>query len=102
MHGENRRTRPVPRRRQYQCRRKRRICTDSTAYDTSPEHCGRRYYCPALFIPHARSGPADAVHDRGGIRACQPAPGLRFRHSTHFNICGALAAGVAHVPSPVG
>ncbi|MED6225568.1 hypothetical protein PIB30_094846 [Stylosanthes scabra] len=32
----------------------------------------------ALFIPHARSRLADAVHDRGGIRASHPAPGLHF------------------------
>ncbi|MED6224305.1 hypothetical protein PIB30_082720, partial [Stylosanthes scabra] len=41
--------------------------------------------------------PADAVHDRGGIQACHPAPGLRFRRSTHFSICGALESHTFHL-----
>ncbi|MED6185148.1 hypothetical protein PIB30_054228 [Stylosanthes scabra] len=63
---------------------------------------GEDIIAQAVFIPHASSEQADAVHDGGGIRACHLASRLRFRRSTHFHICGALAAGVPHVPSPVG
>ncbi|MED6211307.1 hypothetical protein PIB30_072458, partial [Stylosanthes scabra] len=63
---------------------------------------GEDIIAQALFISHARSGLADAVHDRGVIWACHPAPGLRFRRSTHLSICGALGAGIPHVPSPMG
>ncbi|MED6169386.1 hypothetical protein PIB30_020862 [Stylosanthes scabra] len=33
----------------------------------------------ALFLPYACSGEADAVHDRGRIRARHPAAGFRLR-----------------------
>ncbi|MED6126109.1 hypothetical protein PIB30_075208 [Stylosanthes scabra] len=55
----------------------------------------------ALFLPYAYSGEADAVHDRGRIRARHPAAGLRLRRSTPICICGALEAGDAYVLPPV-
>ncbi|MED6141825.1 hypothetical protein PIB30_107351 [Stylosanthes scabra] len=41
MLGENKQTRPGSMRRQDKSRRKRKICTDLTAYGTSPEHWER-------------------------------------------------------------
>ncbi|MED6217872.1 hypothetical protein PIB30_021669 [Stylosanthes scabra] len=55
----------------------------------------------ALFLPYVCSGEADAVHDRGRIRARHPAAGFRLRRSTHVCICGALEAGDAYVLPPV-
>ncbi|MED6195429.1 hypothetical protein PIB30_037786 [Stylosanthes scabra] len=51
----------------------------------------------ALLLPYACSGEADAVHDRGRIRARHPAAGFRLRCSTPVCICGALEAGDAYV-----
>ncbi|MED6161248.1 hypothetical protein PIB30_058925 [Stylosanthes scabra] len=55
----------------------------------------------ALFLPYACSGEADAVHDRGRIRARHPAAGVRLRRSTPICICEALEAGDAYILPPV-
>ncbi|MED6208920.1 hypothetical protein PIB30_049692 [Stylosanthes scabra] len=68
MLGANGRTKPGSTRRQDKSRRKRKICTDSTASDTSPEHWRCSFLMPVpdrliSFVVKARFGHAIQLWD---------------------------------------